>query len=335
MTTQPLRIALIGSVQSSEATLRALLRHDLHVVGVLGLRRSLHDNVSGYRDLEPVARSAGIAYESFASLREPHLADTLAQWAPDLVFAVGLSQIVRDPLLSIPPMGYVGFHPTELPRGRGRAPIAWLTIDGGTGAATFFRIDAGTDSGPILVQEPFAIAPGAYAEDVERQILIAMDAALDALLPELAERLSAAKPQREELATYNGRRAPSDGLMDWNRPAGELAALVRASSHPHPGAFTYYQGNKLTVWRASVARDARHRGVVGRVVDAGEAGLVVQTGDVLLVVEEWAMDGDPLVAPAVGSLLGYRPELEIHKLWERIRALEAQLATAQISTSNS
>ena len=86
--------------------------------------------------------------------------------------------------MAIPRLGSVGFHPTFLPAGRGRAPLAWLTLDTGPGAASFFLIDDGIDSGPIFVQEPFEVTPQDYAGDVGTKLLDATTRALDRWLPE-------------------------------------------------------------------------------------------------------------------------------------------------------
>ena len=135
----------------------------------------------------------------------------------------------------------------------GRAPLAWLTLDGGPGAASFFLIDDGIDSGPIFVQEPFEITPDDYASDVGLKLLDAMTRALDRWLPELLVGKWDPKPQSEALATYNGRRGPDDGLIDWSCIRQlEIHTLIRAASVPHPGAYTWVGDRRLILWRAEL-----------------------------------------------------------------------------------
>lgn len=323
------RIVLAGSVTSSVRTLEGLIRNGAHVTGVLGLAESKSGSVSGYRRLERPAALAGIPYLDFEDINAEDVYGAVDAWAPDLLFAIGLSQMVKPRLLGLPRTGSVGFHPTWLPQGRGRAPLAWLVLDGVPGAATFFLMDADVDAGPILVQEPFCAGPGDYASDVEWNMLQAIDRALDRWIPRLRAGEWAGLPQDHERATYNGRRTPQDGLIHWDRPASEIYAMIRAASRPHPGAYTYIQGCRLTIWRATPVSAARYRGVAGRILDVNPDGhFLVQTGVGLILVEEYAVDEPAACAsPRIrtGLKLGYEPQDEIHRLRQIVAGLERQV----------
>ncbi|MFN2453704.1 MAG: methionyl-tRNA formyltransferase [Pyrinomonadaceae bacterium] len=327
-----LRIVLAGSVGSSRRTLMGLLRHKASVVGVLGLSVERAAGVSGYCRLDDIAQEAGCDYREFVQLNDPEIVSVVEAWSPDLFFVVGLSQLVKSPLLSAARLGCVGFHPTMLPAGRGRAPVSWLTLDGdGVGAATFFLLNEEADAGAILAQEPFAITSKDYAGDVMGKLEEAIDRALDRWLPKLLAGEWNPQYQDERLATYNGRRAPEDGLIDWNSSACRIESLVRASAHPHPGAYTYVKDNRMIVWRAEIETDMSFRGVTGRIllIDAGGRALV-QTGNGLLWLSEVEFVADSPHAPKpalrVGMKLGYTSEDEIYALKARITALEEHLS---------
>ena len=156
-----------------------------------------------------------------------------------------------------------------------------------------------------------------------------MDAALDRWLPRLKAGEWVAVPQDESKATYYGKRTPEDGAIRWNEPAEKIQALVRAASHPYPGAFTFMEGRKLIVWRAEVETGLSFRGVTGRIVHHDKSkGFLVQTGDGLLWLTETefenAAGGEPPKL-RIGSLLGHNPESEWYALHNRIRALEARI----------
>lgn len=325
------RIVLAGSVTSSRRTLQGLLRHQANVVGVLGLSHKAARNVSGYARLDDLAVSANIPYLDFDNINDPAVVTSVRAWQPDLLFVVGLSQLVKNDLLTIPTLGCIGFHPTWLPEGRGRAPLAWLVLDGRPGAATFFLMEQGVDSGPILVQEPIYITDRDYAADVVKKQEIAIDAALDRWLPKLIAGEWLPQPQDESLASYNGRRAPADGRIDWRLPAKQIHALIRAASHPYPGAYTYLKDRKLIIWRSSLETQLAYRGVVGRILHYDtENGWLVQTGDGLLWLHEveFASDEelDPKTQLRVGLRLGYAIEDEIHALRQRMAHLEEIIA---------
>jgi methionyl-tRNA formyltransferase len=332
----PVRIALAGSVGSSRRTLEALLRHKAHLVGVLELDAAAADGVSGYAPLADLAASAAVQCVSFRKINVPEVIETVRCWRPDLLFVTGLSQLVGEELLSIPSLGCVGFHPTRLPHGRGRAPLAWLTLDGCGGAATFFLMDAGADSGPILVQEPFEIEPGEDAAAVGESLLQAMDRALDRWLPRLIAGEWTLRTQDHSQATYFGRRAPEDGHIDWSRSAAEVVRLVRASTRPHPGAYVYVGGHRLRIWQARVDHTSPYRGVPGRILEGDDAGgWLVQAGEGLVRIRQWSFDEPQAGHPPrlrVGLKLADTPDDEVFQLRQRVAELEARLAQIELAT---
>ncbi len=333
--TQEPVIVLAGSVHSSYLTLQALIRHRMRVAGVLGLAAAQSANVSGYTRMDALAREAGIPYAEFADLNAPAIVEQVRRWVPDAFFIVGLSQMVKKELLSIPRLGCVGFHPTCLPEGRGRAPVAWMAFEGRSGASTFFKMTERADAGPILVQEPFPVTDADYSADVERKLEAALTIALDRWLPKLKRGEWQAVPQDESKATYYGKRSPEDGAIRWERPAVEIQALVRAASHPYPGAFTFFEGRKLIVWRAAVEKDLPFRGVMGRIVHNDKSkGPLVQTGEGLLWLTEVELvntaDGE-FPKLRIGSRLGCAPEAEPYALPGRVQALEARIAELEKS----
>ena len=325
-----LRIVLAGSVGSSRRTLQALLRHRANVVGVLELVPDDPSAISGFARLNDVAAEVSVPCVGFQNINAPEIVTQVRQWQPDLLFVVGLSQLVKAELLSVPKLACVGFHPTLLPRGRGRAPVAWLVLDAAPGAANFFVMDEGADSGPILVQEPFDVSPADDAASVTASLERAIVCALDRWLPKLLAGEWNPQPQDEALATYHGKRAPEDGWIDWSKSAREIHALIRAASRPHPGAYSYLKDRKLIVWRAELDTTTPFRGVIGRVLlNEAQRGSLIQTGNGLLWLSEieWG-DGDNSKPPklSVGTKLGYVVEDELSRLKARIAELERLIA---------
>lgn len=327
-----MRIVVAGATVSTHQTLDALIRHGADVVGVLQLRGESSHTVTAFSPLDELAQPHGISCATFRNINDSEIVEQVQEWQPDLMFVVGLSQLVRNEMMSIPKRGCVGFHPTFLPAGRGRAPLAWLTLDGQPGAATFFLIDEGVDSGPIFVQEAFEVTPEDYASDVEKKLVAATDKALDRWLPDLLSGEWNPCPQDEVLATYNGRRSLDDGLIDWHQSSDEIHALIRAASTPHPGAYTWYQGRKLIIWRAELEKHLPWRGAVGRVLHVeAERGALVQAGDGLLWLNEiqFAECADSCWAEVVlkvGVKLGFVVQDEVAALRARVEALEARLS---------
>jgi methionyl-tRNA formyltransferase len=321
------RIVFAGSVNTSRTALETIITNQSNLVGVLELAPEAARQVSGYARLDDLAAAAKVPSITFQKINDDAVLAAVAQWQPDLLFVVGLSQLVGEELLTLPKRGCVGFHPTLLPEGRGRAPIAWLALGESRGAATFFLMDAGADSGPILVQEPFDVAPEDYAFNIEESVNQAIRRGLNRWLRELNAGEWDPRPQDHAHATYLAKRAPADGLIDWQASANDVARLVRAASRPFPGAYTYAGGTRVIVWRAS-AVDRPIRGVVGRVVELDEhARPVVQAGRGLIALDELEVfgDGEAHVLLRVGAKLGYAVEDEVHRLRRRVTELESQV----------
>ncbi len=318
------RVILIGSVNSSRKTLEKLIEHQLHVVAVLGLQPDAAENVSGYYDLKELSESNQIPFQYFSKVNDEVHVDFVKSKAPDLVFVVGLSQMIRESLLSVPKYGLVGYHPTRLPEGRGRGAIAWIILGKVQGAASFFKMDEGMDSGSIWSQVNYDVQENDDATTVVQQILKAIEKALDAVLPDLKKGIFITRPQDESKATYLGKRNPEDGLIDWKQSASNIHQLVRATAKPLPGAYTYLGTKKIIVWKSSISEVTNHLGVIGRIVIADEVlGVHVQTGAGLLKLEQ--IEGIEIEALKVGNTLGFNFEKEFFKLSDRIEIIENQL----------
>lgn len=321
-----MRIGLIGSVGSSLLTLQKLIEHELKVVGVWGYEPYSIKNISGYTSLKSISEENNIPYYSFINVNDDKVKNQIKESNIELLFVVGLSQLIDENIISNIKYGCVGFHPTKLPKGRGRAPLAWLVLDEKEGAATFFKIDKGADSGDIFIQEPFEIDIEDDAFSVTQKLKSAMSIALDKWLPVLKNGNIKAVPQDERLATYYGRRAPLDGIINWYLEGFMLDRLVKATSSPHPGAFSFYEDYKVVIYKSEYMESGFPKGVIGRVVDIFDNCPIVQTGKGYICIKDYKMFdyNDNLVDKklVVGSRLGYYEQNEIFKLRNQIIELK-------------
>ncbi len=293
-----MNVALMGSVSSSFHALQALLRANIELTGVLGLDEALAESVADYRSLRGTALKAGLPFQSFRRVSEPAVFDFLRGHAPDLLWVIGLSQLVSPDLLHIARHGGVGFHPTILPRGRGRAPVAWTILLGERAAVNVFFLSEIADAGDIIVQREVPVLPDDYAQD----LIDRTNAVLEETIVELAPRIQAGdlprSPQDHGKATYYPRRTAVDGLIDWTRSTDSIYRLIRASSRPYPGAFSFCESGRVTIWRARPAKredmlssDSNRLGVIVG-VDAQNRPLVA-TADGGLWLTETEIDRNP------------------------------------------
>ena len=317
-----MKIAVIGGVSSTRVVIQKLCQHGFTSVFVFGYEPQNTLNVSGWTDLSAIANEAGYIYQPFRKVIE--CTEFIREFAPDLVFAVGLSQIIPESLLRIPAKGFVGFHPTKLPLGRGRAPLAWLILDQNDGAASFFIMQDGVDDGPILAQVPFSVEFSDDASSLEEKMLRAEAIALDHLLLKLADGTVESSPQDHNSATYYGKRSPEDGWINWRYKAVDILTHIRASCAPHPGAFTFDQDEKIVITRAKLSLSDCQKGVVGRIIEVTDNGeFLIQCGDSCLWILEWT--ATPEWLPRVGRMLGFYAECEIVKLRSQISSLQCKI----------
>lgn len=281
------RIAIAGSVNSSVRVLRKLIEHEMNVQWVLGLDPAVSKNVSGFNDLGPIAESASLDFSYFEKLNEDWILKGIKDREIDLFFVIGLSQLVRKNLLKAPKIACIGYHPTRLPKGRGRAAIAWIIMEKVDAAASFFLLDQGTDSGHVVAQKHTQLDGTEYPQDVIDKIMFSIDEAMDEVLPNVKNGVLEYQAQDETQASYLGKRAPSDGYLNWEKPAIELQRLIRAVSHPLPGAITFLGDLEIKVWKAGVWNSEDIVGVPGRIVKILEKSFVVCTGDQHLEIIDW------------------------------------------------
>ncbi len=282
-----MRVALIGSVSSSWTVLDALIRNAIDVVGVLGVNESQAERISDYRALRPLALQAGIPYCSFIRVDEPAVEAFLRDCVPDSLWVIGLSQLLPPPLFEIAPQGAIGFHPTPLPKGRGRAPVAWTILLDQPAAASLFFLTEEADAGDLVLQRSVPVYPNDYSEDLIARTNHVLAEMVRDLAPRIRDGDLPRAAQDHSQATYYAKRTPADGLIDWNEPTDRIYKLIRAAGRPYPGAFTWSGPNRITVWRARPS-ERRPAGDLrpGTVFETGETTWHVVTGDGALELTE-------------------------------------------------
>lgn len=187
-------------------------------------------------------------------IRRPEAVAALADLQPDAMVVVGYGQIIPQSVIDIPPHGIINVHASLLPKYRGAGPVQWAIANGETRTGvTTMRIDAGLDTGDMLLKAESEIGPDETAAELGAR-LAAMGAAL---LVETLQRLESIVPEKQDpaQATYAPLIKKEDGLIDWRRPAQAIHNRVRGFQ-PWPGAYTRFRGQQLHVWKSRVAADA-------------------------------------------------------------------------------
>jgi methionyl-tRNA formyltransferase len=280
------RVVFMGTPEFAVPTLQALIDQQ-DVVGVVTQpdRRAGRGRKLTVSPIKTVALAHELTLLQPRTLRTPEAMADLAALAPDVIVVAAFGQILQANVLALPPHGCLNVHASLLPRWRGAAPIpaAILAGDEITGV-TIMQMDEGLDTGPILAQAQTPIRP-----DDTTASLTARLAELGAA--RLAETLSCwlageiePQPQAEAQATVCSTLRKRDGQIDWRAPARTIDRQVRAV-HPWPGAFTFWQGTRLRVLRATPLPAWQGDAPPGKVVGV-DGGLQVAAGTGAVRLEE-------------------------------------------------
>jgi len=174
----------------------------------------------------------------------------LSDLKPDAIIVVGYGRIIPQWMLDLPPLGNINLHASLLPKYRGAAPIQWAIARGETiTGVTTMKIDAGLDTGDILLQQEVPITPDDTAETLALK-LAAVGANLTVeTLCSLQTGSIHPRQQDHSQATLAPILKKEDGLIDFSRPAIEILNRLRGFQ-PWPGAYSKFRGKNLQIWQA-------------------------------------------------------------------------------------
>jgi methionyl-tRNA formyltransferase len=291
-----MRTVFVGAVEGSAIALKSLLAAGMEPELVVTLPPQAASRHSDFIDLGSIAAGAPVHHTT--NVNSAETLEAVKSVDPDLCLVIGWSQICRAEFRNIANLGSVGFHPAPLPRMRGRAVIPWTILEGETtSASSLFWLDDGVDSGDILLQRHFDVAP----DETARTLYDKHARHIAAMVPEAIALIQAGSPPRlpqdHSKATYCAKRTPDDGLIDWRLPAKDILRLIRAVGEPYPGAFTFFEGQRVTIDQAIPHRDSsRFIGIAGQVQAVENGDLVIRCGN-----------GQCIVATQWRSAAGIRP----------------------------
>jgi methionyl-tRNA formyltransferase len=218
------------------------------------------------------------------------------QTEPDCGVVAAYGKILPAWLLSIPKLGCINVHASLLPRYRGAAPINWaIALGESETGVTIMQMDAGMDTGAMLAKRAIPIGEEETAPELKSRLSRLGAELLSETLPRVGRGEINPEPQDDTRATYAPMLKRDDGLIDWQRGAREIANRTRAFQ-PWPGAYTFLQGSRLTIWRAKEvsleSRDSHPPGKPGTIARIDESGVMLWcAGQTLLRVVEMQLEG--------------------------------------------
>lgn len=248
-----LKIVFISGVKFGYGLLEHILEKNWKISAIISYAPELKKNYSDYADFDLLGEKYNVINKKVKKINDTENIEFLKKLNPDLILVMGWSQLLNNDIIKIPKIGIVGSHPTELPKFRGRAPIPWTIIKGlKNSALTFFYIEEGVDNGDIVDQQTFEVQNYDDATSLYEKITKLGKNMLEKNLLLLEKGMVIRKKQNEEEFIENwSKRNPSDGEINWQSSAKEINTLIRATTYPYPGAFTFFKNKKIIVWKSS------------------------------------------------------------------------------------
>jgi methionyl-tRNA formyltransferase len=253
-----MKIAFCTCVQLGMSCIEAAVKEGFKFELLITLHDHKATKKSGRVYLDSIAEENHIDLMKINHINDSIVAETLKEREIDWLFIIGWSQIASEETIIAPKFGVIGAHPTLLPEGRGRAAIPWAIIKGlNQTGVTFFKMDLGVDTGEILAQEIFAIEDRETATTLYKKVDLAHVSLFLDTLPKLISGNYSLQKQDESKATYWEGRTPADGEIKTNMTSEEVDRLVRATTHPYPGAFYINENSeKVVIWNTDELNNA-------------------------------------------------------------------------------
>jgi methionyl-tRNA formyltransferase len=223
---------------------------------------------------------------------------------PEAIIVVGYGRLIPQWMLDLPPLGNINLHASLLAKYRGAAPIQWAIANGETiTGVTTMRLDAGLDTGDILLQHELAIQPEDTAETLAPRLASIGAELMVETLNVLQDGSIRPQPQDDSKATLAPILKKEDGVIDFSRKAGEILNRMRGFQ-PWPGASTKFRGKTLQIVRARTADDTVPQ---SEMLVAGSRLLVGCGAGTSLELLEVQLEGKKRT-PASDFMHGYRPK---------------------------
>lgn len=265
--------------------LDALLARDAHVVAVVTHPDDPADG-DWFESVAEIARAHRLPLFAPPTPNVPALTGTLAALKPDVILSVWYRRLLGPELLALPGIAALNLHGSLLPAYRGRAPLNWALVNGErTTGVTLHHMTTEADAGDIVAQAPIDIQPDDTAFTLYKRMVKQGIDLLVGAYPSVLAGTAPRMPQDPARATCFGRRRPDDGRIRWEWPAERIANMVRAVTHPFPGAFVGDGSRRLYLWMGRVDSDSAPPAAPGTLLEIRPGrGIAVATGDRALLI---------------------------------------------------
>jgi len=292
-----MRVIFAGTPEFAAQALAAILAagHDLTLVLTQPDRPAGRGMALQASPVKQLALKHGLTLHQPSSLKSEEACQPIIEARPDVMVVAAYGLILPQAVLDIPRLGCLNIHASLLPRWRGAAPIQRAILAGDTASGvTIMRMEAGLDTGPMLLKESLPIAATDTAGSLHDKLAVLGARLIVEALPRLERGELREDIQPAEGVTYAAKLDKAEAGLDWRLPAAQLDRAIRAFN-PFPGAAARFAGQAVKIWSAEPILAT---GEPGSVLQAGNDGIVVACGDGALRLTELQKAGGKRLAAA-------------------------------------
>lgn len=288
-----MKLVFMGTPDFAVPSLQALVKNGHEVMAVF----TQPDRPAGRgKNLRPspvkvAAQELGLSLNQPEKVKTPESIQLLKELRPEAIIVVAYGQILSKEILELPRYGCINVHASLLPDWRGAAPIHWAIIQGEkkTGVTTM-QMDVGLDTGDMLMKAEYPISEESTTGEVHEALAQLGGELLIKTLSALTKGELQATPQVGE-TRYASLLKREHEEIHWSRSAQDIHNQIRGLN-PWPGAYTTFHGENLKVWKSKVSNEALvtrpqlANAQVGEVLENANDGLLVQTGEGVILITE-------------------------------------------------
>jgi len=291
----PLRIIFCGTPEFAVPSLRRLLADpDVAIAAVVtqpDRPRGRGQEVSA-SPVKAVALEAGVQVYQPEKVRSDSAMDFFTRMAADVVVIIAYGQIIPARLIALPRLGWINLHGSLLPKYRGAAPIAWAIANGETVTGlTSMQIDAGMDTGPMLLRHELEIGPDETTPELATRMAEAGAPLIAETLSKLARGEIRPIAQDSSQATLAPLLKKEHGRIDWSLPARQIYNRMRGFT-PWPGAYSSFREQTCQLWgRPADSAMAAQSEIPGSLLASSDAVYVVCGEGSCLQIESVQIEG--------------------------------------------
>jgi len=246
-----MRILFIGTVLFSKNILDEIIKSKNKIVGVIGKKKSKFN--SDYYDLVKHSKTKRIDSIYSDNINSIKILRWVKKRKPDIIFCMGWSQLLKKKFLKIAPKGVIGYHPSDLPKNRGRHPIIWSLILGLKNIGScFFYMDSKADSGRIISKKMIKIEKNYTSNSIYKKLINVGKKQIREIMFKIKNNKLKSFPQKNSQSNSWRKRSEIDGKIDWRMSADNINNLVKALTKPYSGAYFLLKEKKVIVWESKV-----------------------------------------------------------------------------------